>query len=204
MDKPAQSDHPIHPLIQKRWSPRAFSDKTVDPDILCSLLEAARWAASSFNEQPWAFIIATWDDPTEYARLLSCLVPGNQLWAKQAPVLMLSVAKMSFDRNGKPNRHAYHDVGLAVSTMILQAMSMDLYAHQMGGFDADKARDTYGIPEGYEPVAAIAIGYAGDPQTLPDDFRGSEVAPRERKSIDSFVFTGRWGDTSAIVQSESE
>jgi nitroreductase len=199
MEKPAQADNPIHPLIEKRWSPRAFSNKRIDSDTLRSILEAARWAPSSYNEQPWSFIVATKDDPAEYERLLSCLVPGNQEWAQQAPVLMLSVARMSFERNANPNRHAFHDVGLAVANLILQAMSMDIYAHPMGGFDRDKARETYNIPEGYEPVAGIALGYAGNPQTLPDHYRETELAPRERKPLDSFVYSGRWGEVSPVV-----
>lgn len=199
MEKPAQADNPIHPLIEKRWSPRAFSNKRIDSDTMRSILEAARWAPSSYNEQPWSFIVATKDDPAEYERLLSCLVPGNQEWAQQAPILMLSVARMSFERNANPNRHAFHDVGLAVANLILQAMSMDIYAHPMGGFDRDKARETYSIPEGYEPVAGIALGYAGDPQTLPDHYRETELAPRERKPLDSFVYSGRWGEVSPVV-----
>jgi nitroreductase len=200
MDKPATVDNPIHPLIQNRWSPLAFSDKALNPETIRSLMEAARWAASSFNEQPWTFIIATREDPAEYDRLLSCLTPGNQQWVKQATFLLLSIAKKTFDHNGKPNFHAIHDVGLAVSNMILQATSMDLFAHQMAGFDRDKAREIYDIPEGYEPVAVIAIGYAGDPQALPDTLRDRELAPRERKPIDSFVYTGRWGEVSPIVR----
>lgn len=199
MEKPALTDHPIHPLIEKRWSPRAFSEKGIGFDTLRSLLEAARWAPSSYNEQPWSFILATKDDPAEYERLLSCLAPANQKWARQAPVLMLSVARMSFERNGNPNRHAFHDVGLAVANLIVQAMSMDIYAHPMGGFDRDKALETYNIPEGYEPVTGIALGYAGDPQTLPDHYRDIELAPRERRPLDSFVYSGRWGEISPVV-----
>lgn len=199
MEKPAQADSPIHPLIEKRWSPRAFSDKGIDSDTLRSILEAARWAPSSYNEQPWSFIVATKDDPAEYERLLSCLVPANQQWARQAPILMLSVARMSFERNGKPNRHAFHDVGLAVANLIIQATSMDIYAHPMGGFDRDKARETYNIPEGYEPVAGIALGYAGDPQTLPENYREMELSPRERRPLESFVYSGSWGETSPVV-----
>ena len=199
MEKPPQTEHAVHPLIEKRWSPRAFSEKAIDAGTLRSLMEAARWAPSSYNEQPWSFIVASKDDPAEYDRLLSCLVPANQRWARQAPVLMLSVAKSTFDRKGSPHRHAYHDVGLSVANLIIQAISMDIYAHQMGGLDRGRARETYNIPEGYEPVAAIALGYPGDPGSLPDDLREIELAPRERKPIDTFVYSGRWGETSTVV-----
>jgi len=153
---------PIHELLQKRFSPRAFEARPVSKETIRSLLEAARWAPSSYNEQPWRFIVATGEEPAEFARLLACLVPGNQAWAKDAPVLMLSVAKLRFARNDKPNRHAVHDVGLAVSQMIVQASALGLFVHQMAGFDVDEARSTYGIPEGFDPVAAIAIGYSAE------------------------------------------
>ena len=200
MEKPAPVDYPVHPLIRRRWSPSAFSDKPVDPEILRSLFEAVRWAPSSFNEQPWFFIVATRDDSVAFERLLACLTPGNQKWAKRAPVLILSAAKMNFEHNGKPNRHAFHDVGLAVENLVLQATSMDLFVHQMAGFDREKARETYQIPEGFEPVAAIAVGYGGEPEDLPEDLRGRELAERKRRLTDSFVFSGRWGVTSPIVK----
>src|SRR3954451_12609855 len=121
MDKHGKTDYPLHELLLKRWSPRAFADKPVPADVLLRLLEAARWAPSSFNEQPWAFLVATKDKPDEYAKLLGCLVPGNQAWAKAAPVLMLTAAYHAFAKNGKPNRHAFHDVGLAMSQLTVQA-----------------------------------------------------------------------------------
>ncbi len=133
MEKPADAQYPIHDLIKRRWSPRAFSDRPVERDILRSLLEAARWAPSSNNEQPWNFIVATKDDQAEFSRLLSCLVEGNSLWAQHAPVLMVSVARMSFEDDGKPNRHAFHDVGQAVANLIVQATTLGLMVHQMAG-----------------------------------------------------------------------
>ncbi|MEH2333620.1 nitroreductase family protein [Nostoc sp.] len=136
----AETQYTVHDLIRGRWSPRAFSNRTVERDKLLSLLEAARWAASSYNEQPWSLIVATQDQPSEYARLLSCLLEFNQSWAQSAPVLMLSVAKLHFDRNGKENRHAFHDVGAAASNLATQAIALDLFVHQMAGFDAQKAR----------------------------------------------------------------
>ncbi len=199
MEKLAPTDFPIHDLLRRRWSPQAFSDRPVEPEKLRSLLEAARWAPSSFNEQPWAYLVATRDDPEEYARLLSVLVEGNIGWAQRAPVLMLSLAKLNFERNGKPNRHAFHDVGLASANLITQATALGLAVHQMAGFHAEKARELYGIPAGWEPVAAIALGYPGEADSLPEPIRQRELAPRARKPLEQFVFTGRWGGASRLV-----
>jgi nitroreductase len=199
MEKPAETQYPIHDLLKRRWSPRAFSDRPVEPDRLRSLLEAARWAPSSSNEQPWSFLVATKDEQAEYGRLLSCLVEGNSLWAQRAPVLMVSVARMSFEESGEPNRHAYYDVGQAVADLSVQATALGLMVHQMAGFHPDKVRELYGIPKEFEPVAAIALGYPGDPQSLPEKLKQRELAPRERKPLAQFVFTGRWGKTSPLV-----
>src|SRR6266702_6198279 len=126
MEKLAETQYPIHDLLRRRWSPRAFSDRRVEPDKLRSLWEAARWAASSFNEQPWSFIVATRQKQEEHARLLSCLVEKNQQWARLAPVLMVSVAKLKFEKTGKPNRHAFHDVGLAMGNLLVEATALGL------------------------------------------------------------------------------
>ncbi len=199
MEKPADVQYPIHDLIKRRWSPRAFSDRSIKPETLQSLLEAARWAPSSNNEQPWSFIVAAKDDPDEFGRLLSCLVEGNSLWAQHAPVLMVSVARLSFEDDGQPNRHAFHDVGQAVANLIVQATALGLMVHQMAGFHPDKVRELYSVPKEFEPVAAMALGYPGDPQSLSDKLKKRELAPRERKPITEFVFTGRWGRTSPVV-----
>ena len=199
MEKLAETQYPIHDLLRKRWSPRAFSSRPVEPDKLRILWEAARWSPSSYNEQPWSFIVATKEDEAEYARLLSCLVEGNIQWAQHAPVLMVSVARLSFEEDGKPNRHAFHDVGQAVANLIVQATALGLVVHQMAGIFPDKIRELYGIPEGYEAVAGIVLGYPGDPEILPERLRQRELAPRSRKPIQDFVFAGRWGQTSPIV-----
>ncbi|NEN92282.1 MAG: nitroreductase family protein [Okeania sp. SIO3H1] len=196
MEKYTENKYPINNLLKQRWSSLAFADKMVSSEVLLSLLEAARWSPSCFNEQPWSFIIATKENPAEYDRLFSCIVEGNQPWAGLAPVLMLSVAKLFFDKNNKPNRHAFHDVGLAVASLTFQATEMGLRVHQMGGFHLDKARELYKISQGYEPVAAIAIGYPEEPDILPESLRERELSPRSRKPINSFVFTGEWGQTS--------
>ena len=193
MEKPALNDHPIAELLARRWSPRAFSDRPVDAETVRSLLEAARWAPSCFNEQPWSFIVATAEDPEAHERLGGCLRDSNRVWAGKAPVLMVAVSKAAFDRNGKPNRHAGHDVGLAVENLLLQAVSMGLFAHPMAGFDAAKVRETYGVPEGHDPLVAIAAGYPGDPEALPDDLKEREMEPRERNPLGQFVFGSSWG-----------
>lgn len=174
----------IHELLRERFSPKVFEDRSVAKETIRTLLEAARWAPSSFNEQPWRFIVATKDDPADFEKLLGCLTPGNQQWAESAPVLMLSAAKLTFSRNDKPNRHAYHDVGLAVSQLIVQATALGLYAHQMAGYDVDEARRTFAIPDGFDPVAAIALGYSA--QEAPSS--------RNRRPQDELAFSGRWGE----------
>src|SRR5713226_10719095 len=186
MEKPAETEYPIADILRRRWSPRAFSDRFVEPEKLRSLFEAARWAASSFNEQPWNFIAATKQEPEEHARLLSCLVEGNQRWARLAPVLMVSVAKLNFEKTGKPNRHAFHDVGLAMGNMLVQATALGLFVHQMAGFSPEKVRELYSVPDGYEPVAGIAIGYPADVEVLPEPFREQELGSRSRHPISNF------------------
>lgn len=192
MEKPADAQYPIHELLKRRWSPRAFSEQAVEPEKLRSLFEAARWAPSSNNEQPWRFIVATKENKVEWDRLFNCLVEGNQKWAHRVPVLMLSIATLNFD-DGSVNRHAYHDTGMAAENLVLQATALGLVAHQMAGFHTDKARKKCGIPDGYDPVAMIAVGYPGDPATLPDQLRERELKPRQRNSISEFVFSGNWG-----------
>jgi nitroreductase len=199
VDKVVETQYPIEPTLQNRWSPLAFSDRFVEPEKLRSVLEAARWAASSYNEQPWSFIIATRDNSTEFDRLLSCLAEGNQEWAKSAPVLMISVAKLSFERNGTENRHAFHDVGAAEANLATQATALGLYVHQMAGFDVQRAKELYTIPEGYEPVDAVALGYLGDPHSLSDRLQERLSAPRSRKPLKEFVFTGSWQQSSDLI-----
>jgi nitroreductase len=202
IDKSADTQYPIHDSLRQRWSPLAFSDQLVEPEKLRSVLEAARWAASSYNEQPWSFIVATKDNPAEFDRLLGCLAAGNQEWAQKAPVLMLSVAKLYFERNSVENRHAFHDVGAAAASLAMQATALGLFIHQMAGFDVPKAREVYSIPEGYEPVAAIALGYLGDPQTLSERLLQRELNPRTRKPLEKFVFSGSWNQTSPLVTNQ--
>jgi nitroreductase len=199
MDKHGKTTYPIHELLLKRWSPRAFADRPVPPDVVRRLLEAARWAPSSYNEQPWAFIVATRDKPAEFAKLLGCLVAGNQAWAKAAPVLMLTAARHTFAKNGQPNRHAFHDVGLASGQLTVQATAEGLYVHQMAGIEVEKARQVYGIPDGWEAVTGVAVGYLGDPAGLPEPLRSREMAEPARKPLAEIVFGGTWGAASPHV-----
>jgi nitroreductase len=193
MEKHAHTQFPIHDLLARRWSPRAFDERPVESAALWSLFEAARWAPSSSNEQPWRFVVATKDREADWTRLFDCLVEGNRRWAVHAPVLMLSIASMNFEDDGKPNRHAFHDTGLAAENLVLQATAQGLIAHQMAGFDVEKARTDLHIPSGYEPVAMIAIGYPGDPAVLPERLREREAQPRSRRPIGEGTFFGQWG-----------
>lgn len=199
MKKPAPTDVPINDLLRHRWSPRAFGDQPISQETLEALFEAARWAPSSSNYQPWAYILATKDDPEDFAKILSTLVEFNAGWAKNAPLLVLSVAQIKVPKDGTPNRHAFHDVGSATAQLTFEANSRGLLVHQMAGFDADKARDVFAIPPDWEAVAAMAIGYPGDPQSLPDKLRDRELAPRTRKPLGEFVMTGTWGHTASFV-----
>jgi len=200
MDKFAETRFPINDILRRRWSPRAFSDRAVEPEILGSLFEAARWAPSCNNRQPWHYLVARKEEAAEFDGMLHCLVDGNIAWAKDAPVLMISVANSRWD-NGEPNRHAFHDVGLASSQLTVEAVSRGLFVHQMAGIQVEKIRETYAIPDGFDPVAGFALGYPGDPNKLSDQLRERELAPRTRKPLESFVFSGRWGQTSPLLKS---
>jgi nitroreductase len=198
-DKKASIDYPIHELLAERWSPYGFEDRPVAQADLRSLFEAARWAASSYNEQPWNFFVATKENPEEFARLLSCLVEANQEWAKAAPVLVLGVVSLKFSRNNKDNRAAVHDLGLAAGNLVVEATARGLCVHQMIGIFPDKAREVYQIPEHYEAWTAMAIGYKADPAKLPDALKERDLTPRQRKPLSQFVFTGKWGQPSPLV-----
>ena len=199
MQKQATADHPVHDFILSRWSPRAFSDKPVPPVVLRSLFEAARWAASSYNDQPWSYLVATKDDEQNFSKMVSVLMDMNAAWAKQAPVLAISVVRKHFKHNGTPNRVALHDLGAANAQLTMEATSRGLVVHQMAGFHQDKARELFAIPEGWEPVSTMAIGYPGDPESLPEQLRKPELAPRTRKPLSEFVMTGQWGHTAPFL-----
>jgi nitroreductase len=189
----------IHELLEKRFSPYAFSSRAVEPEKLHKLLEAARSAPSSYNEQPWRFVVATRQYPEAFERLLQTIIERNREWARHAPMLVLSVAKLDFTHNGQPNRHALYDVGQAAAYLTFQATALGLYVHQMAGFEAGKARQLLNIPEGYEPVAMMAVGYLGDPEPVPDVPRRHERPARARKPLDSLFFEGNWGEPWSLA-----
>jgi nitroreductase len=199
-NKTASPDYPILPVLAERWSPYGFADRPVAEADLRSLFEAARWAASSYNEQPWSYLIATKENPPEYARLLSCLVEANQAWAKAAPVLVLGVVNLRFVLNSKDNRAAVHDLGLASANLVIEATSRHISAHQMIGILPDRARELYQIPEHSEAWTAIAIGYAADPAHLPDAVKERDLTPRKRKPLSDFVFTGQCGRPAPLAE----
>ncbi len=192
MKNSAPADRPILNTLGDRWSPVIFSSRPVEAAELEKLFEAARWAASSSNEQPWSFVVATQQQPELFERLAACLVPANA-WAKKAPVLALSVARMTLSGSDKPNRYAFHDTGMAVANLLTQATADGLFVHQMGGFDVEKARTDLGVPAKHEPVAMLAIGYYGDAESVDAALREREKRPRARKPIEEFVFHGAWG-----------
>ncbi|MGH6849993.1 MAG: nitroreductase family protein [Methylocella sp.] len=197
--KTADTDYPVHEFIARRWSPYAFDGRPVSQSDLRSLFEAARWAPSSYNEQPWSYIVATKEGPEAFERLLSCLVEGNQAWAKRAPVLALGVASLKFRANGQDNRAAIHDLGLAAGNLLFEATARGLAVHQMIGILPDKAREVYGIPLGHEAWTGLAIGYRGDAASLPGPLQQRDSAARRRKKLSEFVFTGSWGSPSPFV-----
>lgn len=186
-------------VIEERWSPRSFADRPVPPETLHRLLDAARRAPSSYNEQPWRFLVARKEDGEPWGEILACLTENNRRWADSAPVLMLTVAKLRFDRNGRENRHAFHDVGLAMGNLLTQATAEGLYVHQMAGILPEEARRRFAIPEGFEAVAGVAIGFLGDPEELDEDLRERERSRRSRKPLQDLVFSGRWGRRAPFV-----
>ncbi len=193
MSMHAAADVPIHDLLAARWSPYAFADRPVAAKDLRALFEAARWAPSSYNAQPWHYLLATRENPEEFTRLLSCLVEPNQAWAKFAPVLALGISRLNFSHNDKPNRAALHDLGLASAQLLVEATARGLAVHQMIGILPEKARELYQVPDGFEILSGLAIGYAGDPKDLPEELRSRDAARRPRKPVQEFVFSGQWG-----------
>lgn len=182
----------VHELIRRRWSPRAFADREVSADDLRAMLEAARWAASSSNEQPWRFLVARKSDPEAFSKILALLVPGNQAWAKAAPVLIIMAAKKTIGKDDAPNHYAMHDAGQAFANLALQAVALGLHAHGMAGLDRARARTELGIPADFEVAAAIAVGYLGSPAELPPNYRERELNKRHRKPLNEIAFGAEW------------
>lgn len=182
------ADSPVDPAFLDRWSPRAFSPEPLDEESILSLFEAARWAPSAGNEQPWIYLYAT--SPEEHARFLAVLDESNQTWARNAPMIAFVVARLTLARNGRPNRTAQFDTGSSWISLALEARKLGLYAHAMAGFDSNRAHETLAVPrEAYEVMAAIAIGRYGYPDQLSEYNRGREK-PSTRKHVSEFVFHG--------------
>ncbi len=199
--KTAKPDHDILPIIAERYSPYVFEPKPVEREKLLSMFEAARWAASSFNEQPWRYVLAERTDEKAFATALGCLVEANQEWAKHAGAIAFGFAKKQFTRNGSPNRVAQHDLGMAGSSLTLQGMHLGVYVHMMGGIEPTKIRQAYKVPEEFEPFTAIAFGYPGKPDAdyLDGDVAKRDAAARERRPLPEFVFGDTWGNPAAAT-----
>jgi len=194
MSKPADTDKPLLEAIAKRWSPRAFAEREPTDAELELVFEAARWAASCFNDQPWRYILVRRTEP-EFADALAGLVESNQAWAREAPVLGFSLAQPSFTQTGKPNMHAWHDVGAASALLSIQAASIGLLVHQMAGIHRDVVRERFAVPDQFEVVAGLAMGWPGDPQQLAEPYRERELAPRSRRALSETLIRGRFGES---------
>ena len=189
----------VHQPIRERWSPTVFTAEEIEPARFIALFEAARWAASSFNEQPWCFIAGLRGRDDTFEDLVSCLVEGNAVWARHAAALILTVAKTTYDMTGEENRHAWHDVGLATGNLCIQAAASGLAVHPMGGFSPERAREKVAIPDGWEPVTMLAVGVEGDPDRAPEGVTARLRSERTRRPLAEQVFTGRWGATSPLL-----
>jgi nitroreductase len=200
MDHSANPGHSIHEILVARWSPYSFQDRPVPEEDLQSLFEAARWAASSYNEQPWSFILATREESEAFRKAVSCLVEQNQQWASEAPVLVLCCTRTIFSMKEKPNPAAIHDLGLAAAGLTFEATARGLHVHQMIGIRPEKVRELYEVPEEIQPVTAMAIGYVDSANRLPEMFKERELAPRTRKPLSDILFSGKWGETSSLAK----
>ena len=201
MEKIAPTQYPIHSLIARRWSARAFDpNRPISAETLGTLFEAARWAPSNANEQPWRFIVGVNFDEC-HRQILSILSQGNRQFCGNAPVLLIAVAKLNFTTGDqKPNAHALHDLGMALENMFLQAVDLGLYAHFLAAFSPEKATQVFQIPEGFQPITAGALAYPGELSALPEDLREKELVHKPRKPFGEFVFTGAWGNALGVLE----
>lgn len=199
LDKRAETTYPIHELLAERWSPRTFAPRPLSGEALGSLLEAARWAPSSRNEQPWRFVIATQAQREDFDRIAATLSDSNRAWAGQASALMIGAVRKLWLHNDMPNSYAWYDLGQAVGHLSVQASALGLHLHQMGGFDKNKARALLNIPDDCEAVVAIAIGHLGDIASQPEETQKRELAPRSRRPLEETVFAGQWGRSAEAL-----
>jgi nitroreductase len=184
--KIAHTQYPVHQLIRKRWSARAFSPDAITPEERNTLLEAAAWAPSSMNEQPWRYYFAHRGEPA-FELMADCLLPGNEPWARKAALMLLCLCDTRFKRNDKENRHAMHDTGAANTQLLLQAAEMEIYGHMMGGYDAQRTADNFAIPPNHEIVCFMALGRRDTPETLEEPYRTREITPRTRLNLNEFA-----------------
>lgn len=198
LKKPAQTSVPVHELIRERWSPRAYSNKPVPRTDLAAVLEAARWAASCNNGQPWRFIVATNEDAAGHAAGVAGFNARNQRWVKAAPVVIFACARKTFEANGNPNAHAWYDTGAAVAQLTAEAESRGLRVHQCAGIEKDVIRKTYGVPEDFEIISGFTLGYQADPDSLPEELPGREKEPRARKPLAEIAFSGKFGSPAKL------
>jgi nitroreductase len=199
-ERTISTDYELHTLLAERRSPRAFAADLIEPKKLQRIFEAARWAPSSFNEQPWRFIVGIKGNGPTYDKIFSTLSERNQLWVQPAPVLTIGVAKKEFSHNGNPNRFHQYDTGQAVAYLTMQAMAEGVFIHQMGSYSANQAHEIFNIPDDFEPMAALVLGYLGDPNVLPEDLRERETGPRRRRPLAETVFGDTWGQTSELFE----
>lgn len=192
LNKKAKTQYIVNDLITNRWSPRAFKDEAIPDESLFTLLEAASWAASSMNEQPWRFIYARKGEEA-FGKIASALMDGNK-WATEAPVLIATVIKKTFVRNGKPNSSAKHDLGLAIGNLSIQATDLGIGLHQMGGFTPNLISEQFELTDDFEPITIIALGYFGNPENLSDQLKERELAERTRKSLSEIAFHGTFNN----------
>jgi nitroreductase len=197
MDKPANNEYPILEALRQRWSPRAFGEQEVEKEKLQSVFEAARWAPSSMNEQPWRFIVGIKGDET-WEKIFEALNEWNQQWAKKAPVLILNLGKKTFVYKGRPNGTYHFDTGQAVGMMITEARNLGLFTHQMGGFSPEKAKELLDIPDDFHPFSVTALGYYGQADDLPEDLYKSETEERKRLPFENLVFSGKFGEDTGL------
>jgi len=193
MEKPARTTVELAEIIKRRWSPRAFAPRKVEREVLYRLLEAARWAPSAYNEQPWRFIVALRETP-EFPPMLACLAEANQIWAQHAGALVAGLSLRNFTHNGKANRWYHHDLGLAVENFLLRAVEEGVFAHPMAGFSPSLVQETFSVPPEYDPLVMIALGYPGDSETLPEELRKREREERLRKAPEDLFFEKNWGN----------
>jgi len=198
IDKKAKTSFPIHEMLEKRWSPRAFDGVKIDRAKVQRIFEAARWAPSASNEQPWHFIIGEQGDET-YKKIFSTLVEFNQLWAKTAPLMGITVGRINGLKSGQPSEWFKYDVGQAVACMSFQATHERLFVHQMAGFDREMAAKLFEIPDGFEVITAFAIGNIGDYKVLHPNLQKIELEERTRKNMDEFVFSNKFGEKSGLI-----